>query len=82
MLAALDMATIQRRPEDVIHHSDPGCQSTSLAPAMFALDYDECPAKLCVHLNGSASSTVWPTSATDRGLALLGQERNLRDICC
>ena len=30
MLQALDMALAQRRPEDVIHHSDQGCQYTSL----------------------------------------------------
>jgi len=31
VLAALDMAVAQRRPIDVIHHSDQGCQSTLLA---------------------------------------------------
>ncbi len=31
VLAALDMALAQRRPVDVIHHSDQGCQYTSLA---------------------------------------------------
>jgi putative transposase len=31
VLAALDMAVAQRRPRDVIHHSDQGCQYTSLA---------------------------------------------------
>ncbi|CAH0446133.1 Putative transposase InsK for insertion sequence element IS150 [Ralstonia pseudosolanacearum] len=31
MLRALDMALLQRQPEDVIHHSDQGCQYTSLA---------------------------------------------------
>lgn len=31
VLAALDMAVAQRRPIDVIHHSDQGCQYTSLA---------------------------------------------------
>lgn len=31
VLAALDMALAQRRPTDVIHHSDQGCQDTSLA---------------------------------------------------
>jgi len=31
MLAALDMALLQRRPRTVIHHSDQGCQYTSLA---------------------------------------------------
>jgi len=31
VLAALDMAVAQRRPADVIHHSDQGCQYTSLA---------------------------------------------------
>ena len=31
MLAALDMALLQRRPCAVIHHSDQGCQYTSLA---------------------------------------------------
>ena len=31
VLAALDMAVAQRRPTDVIHHSDHGCQYTSLA---------------------------------------------------
>jgi len=31
VLAALDMALAQRRPTDVIHHSDHGCQYTSLA---------------------------------------------------
>ena len=31
VLAALDMAVTQRRPTDVIHHSDQGCQYTSLA---------------------------------------------------
>ncbi|MNK82807.1 IS2 transposase TnpB [compost metagenome] len=31
MLQALDMALAQRRPEDVIHHSDQGCQYTSVA---------------------------------------------------
>ena len=31
VLAALDMATAQRRPTDVIHHSDQGCQYTSVA---------------------------------------------------
>jgi putative transposase len=30
-LAALDMAVAHRRPADVIHHSDQGCQYTSLA---------------------------------------------------
>jgi putative transposase len=30
-VAALDMAVAQRRPTDVIHHSDQGCQYTSLA---------------------------------------------------
>ena len=31
VVAALDMAVVQRRPTDVIHHSDQGCQYTSLA---------------------------------------------------
>lgn len=31
VLAALDRAVTQRRPTDVIHHSDQGCQYTSLA---------------------------------------------------
>ena len=31
VLAALEMALTQRRPTDVIHHSDQGCQYTSLA---------------------------------------------------
>jgi len=31
MLQALDMALAQRRPGDVIHHSDQGCQYTSVA---------------------------------------------------
>ena len=31
VLAALDMALTQRRPTDVIHHSDQGCQYTSVA---------------------------------------------------
>jgi putative transposase len=31
VLAALDMAVAQRRPTQVIHHSDQGCQYTSLA---------------------------------------------------
>jgi transposase InsO family protein len=31
MLRALDMALLQRRPESVIHHSDQGCQYTSIA---------------------------------------------------
>lgn len=31
MLAALEMALQQRRPQDVIHHSDQGCQYTSIA---------------------------------------------------
>ena len=31
MLRALDMALAQRRPERVIHHSDQGCQYTSIA---------------------------------------------------
>ena len=31
VLAALDMAVAQRRPTEVIHHSDQGCQYTSLA---------------------------------------------------
>lgn len=31
ILEALDMALFRRRPQDVIHHSDQGCQYTSLA---------------------------------------------------
>jgi putative transposase len=31
VLAALEMATARRRPTDVIHHSDQGCQYTSIA---------------------------------------------------
>jgi putative transposase len=31
VLAALEMAVAQRRPTDVIHHSDQGCQYTSVA---------------------------------------------------
>jgi len=31
VLVALDMAVAQRRPTDVIHHSDQGCQYTSVA---------------------------------------------------
>jgi len=31
VLAALDMAVAQRQPADVIHHSDQGCQYTSIA---------------------------------------------------
>jgi putative transposase len=31
VLAALDMAVDQRRPRDVIHHSDQGCQYTAIA---------------------------------------------------
>jgi putative transposase len=31
ILAALEMALVQRRPKEVIHHSDPGCQYTSYA---------------------------------------------------
>jgi transposase InsO family protein len=31
ILEALDMALLRRRPQDVIHHSDQGCQYTSVA---------------------------------------------------
>ena len=31
VVEALEMAVAQRRPEAVIHHSDQGCQYTSLA---------------------------------------------------
>lgn len=31
VLDALDMALEQRRPADVIHHSDPGCRYTAIA---------------------------------------------------
>ena len=31
VLVALEMATARRRPADVIHHSDQGCQYTSIA---------------------------------------------------
>ena len=31
VLVALDMAVPQRRPTEVIHHSDQGCQYTSVA---------------------------------------------------
>ena len=31
VLDALEMALVQRRPSDVVHHSDQGCQYTSLA---------------------------------------------------
>jgi putative transposase len=31
ILTALDMALLRRRPQDVIHHSDQGCQYTSIA---------------------------------------------------
>ena len=31
VLTALDMAVAQRQPRDVIHHSDQGCQYTSIA---------------------------------------------------
>ena len=31
MIRALDMALLQRRPAQVIHHSDQGCQYTSIA---------------------------------------------------
>jgi putative transposase len=31
VLQALDMALLQRRPNEVIHHSDQGCQYTSVA---------------------------------------------------
>ena len=31
IVSALDMAVGQRKPTDVIHHSDQGCQYTSLA---------------------------------------------------
>ena len=31
VLAAMDMALAQRRPSNVIHHSDQGCQYTSIA---------------------------------------------------
>jgi putative transposase len=31
IVAALDMAVARRRPQDVIHHSDQGCQYTSIA---------------------------------------------------
>ena len=31
VLEALDMAIFRRRPKDVIHHSDQGCQYTSIA---------------------------------------------------
>ncbi len=34
VLAALDMAVEQRRPADVIHHSDQGCQYTSIASGL------------------------------------------------
>src|SRR3989449_1029443 len=34
VLAALDMAVAQRRPADVIHHPDQGCQCTSIAFAL------------------------------------------------
>src|SRR4029078_6932428 len=30
VVAALDMAALQRRPHDVIHHSDQGCQYTAI----------------------------------------------------
>jgi len=30
VVAALDMAVVQRRPHDVIHHSDQGCQYTAI----------------------------------------------------
>jgi putative transposase len=38
VLAALNMALEQRRPENVIHHSDQGCQYTSIAFGKRCLD--------------------------------------------
>jgi putative transposase len=34
VLDALDMAVTQRQPRDVVHHSDHGCQYTSIAFGM------------------------------------------------
>jgi putative transposase len=31
VLSALEMAVWRRRPKDVVHHSDQGCQYTSIA---------------------------------------------------
>jgi putative transposase len=39
VLAALDMAIVQRLPRDVIHHSDQGCQYTSIAYGQRCRDF-------------------------------------------
>jgi putative transposase len=39
VLAALDMAIVQRVPRDVIHHSDHGCQYTSIAYGQRCRDF-------------------------------------------
>jgi len=43
VLAALDMALEQRRPQGVIHHSDHGCQYTAIAFGQRCVEFDVRP---------------------------------------
>jgi len=45
VINALDMALEQRRPSNVIHHSDHGCQYTSIAFGK------RCTGKRCTEMN-------------------------------
>jgi hypothetical protein len=67
MLAAIDMAITMRRPEQVIHHSDHGCQGT---PATLSASVAAKPAS-CLRWAPSGMRTItrWPNRSSQRSSA-------------
>ena len=66
VLAALDMALTQRRPEAVVHHSDRGCQYTSYAFGKRCRDAGVMPSMGSI---GDAYSMPWPRASSPRSSA-------------
>ena len=79
MLAAIDMAITIRRPLQVIHHSDHGCQYTSYA---FGKRCQEAGIMPSMGTVGDAYGRVddWRGAHRSRGVAVAGQRRCLNPL--
>ena len=72
VVEALEMAVAQRRPEAVIHHSDQGCQYTSLA---FALAAGNGASRYRWVRSAIASTMRWPRASSRPWSASCSTER-------
>ena len=79
VLDAFDMAVWQRRPESVIHHSDQGCQYTSIA---FGLRCKEAGVRPSMGSVGDCYDCDNGVAVGSAGLTLLTIDRRVHALTC